>query len=1398
MFNKKKVGENYMKLYSNLKPMLVYNQNGFVLPKGDTPGFHEAVFLLSPTKDAGYSLLNDGFLDFKRGLYKKYMIDFIYKEKIGFKRYVKNNTGSFKKEFNEMTFPATLSMITNANKVSYLKKGVNVLINLGEWDDIYFQYQVKKSFEKICNDYLTFIANKMSDDNLSEYHKILYIDIDQWITGTKKIGLDRKSLSNPISILLVSLYKFPELISILGKIDIVFVNSKLNKIMKINTSDLTKQNYVRIKQRLLSMIEKSNIDENAINEDAITEEVNTQDDKIRQTIITDLTKNLLGDTEDVTSTIDNDDGSEIETDDEKINEIKNLANKYLDDHPELLKDTNTDVAIKEVKDEVKKKIYINSFAPQYTDEKLKKIHELSNIQDSTIGNLDDSIHNMETKTIDESDFSNVVTTNNTNVTKSKFVNFDRSYNKKKMQKDIDNCVGMLANASSKVFVIDKKEEDTSTSLDLKKTITYNLQDENGKRMTLKFDVPIIFDDHYMMLKGNKKVIEHTVILKPLVKTGKDTVQIVSNYQKMFIMRKGSLELKSNALLKFLSTNKEEFNVVFGNAVVTNTGMKTTREYNDLARKIVRFKIYKNLFILDQKVLLDNLDKAHIKYNNIDLSNNIIVGIDTSSNKPITININDSFNDFIINQLPSDYIDLIKKIGMKSNGNVRLAYTETKPLNKNIPLIVLLLYFEGFTKVMEKAGIEYKIIPKDENKILDVDLFEYGKIDLADSYVLWKRYPSENSLLMNGLNGISMDLYNAEDLDNKDTYIYLLTKYYKYANQSYNLDQYYDFMIDPITKEILTDMKLPTDLVELCILANKMLKTEESTPEGDLRNMRIRSNEIIAYHTYKAITDAYNVYRKSQHKRNPDPITINKDIVLKKIMAADRSAMTDASTLNPVLEAASLHKVTYKGEAGTNEEHAFKLNVRAYNETMLGVFGITTSNDAQVGINRQLTLEPNITSTRGYIDVAGKANVEDLNSANLLTPTELLTPLGVQHDDPARTAMAFKQGTQMLLVDDSDPVLIGNGAEKILPYHLSSEFSIVAEDDGVVVDKTKDFVVIKYNNGRYRTVDTSLKIKKNSSSGFYIENQLSCNKQVGDKVSKNEVVAWNNKAYSKAGNSPEVSMNLGPLIKIAIIPEWDIYEDSAPITVNASKRLGTTMVMPVTVSLKPYTYVSKIANIGDFVNAGDNVIVFNEFHEDEDVRMMLQGIADDQREKIIETNSSTKKTHYTGTIVDIDVISTVELDELSDSLREIVSSHWKKIKNRNKVLNKYKNSDDLEFYKSGNVITSVAGPVQPDYRGKIRGEKVDEGVLITFYISFKDIMSRGDKLTAEFALKSINSHVIDEGLEPYSEFRPDEEIDMIIAPLSISARKTPSIFLAMFANKILIESKRHLKDYWENN
>lgn len=1417
-----------MKLYSALKSGMVYQQSGFMLPKGTKPGFGNAVFLLSPSRSLGYKLLTDSFLNYRTGLYKSCMIDFIYKEKVGAKNYVKNNTGNFKQEFNEIPFPSSITMVTNGNKVSMLKRKINLLVNLGEWQDIYFQHCVMKSVKAICENYITFIERRLNGEELLDsYNKIIYIDVDQWISENKKLGLSRKSLTNPVSIFLVTLYKFPELFNALLKgVDFVFVSSSGNSVMKIESADINQKNYVRLKQKILSLIgnaciNESEMDETSVLNDEVEDEKSIDDMStdelvnkvtnhemtkqkalIKDKILATLSKNLMGDVDDITPEDDEDDfeseSGDIVTDDDDINEAKNIASKFLDEHPELLDENLQDEAINKITQLVKKSCYVKAFKPKYTDEQLEEIKRLTDIQLSVIGDLDQEIVDMKTKIIDVSDYSNVVTTNNTNLTHSKFVNFDKSYNEKKLQKDIDNAVGQLANANTKVFITDKKETDTSTPTDLKKTLEYTLQDENGNKMKVKFDIPVIIDDHYMMLRGNKKVIQHMFVLKPLVKTAKDSVQIVTNYQKMFIKRKGSMDLKSNALLKFLTKYKQEYSVVKGNGVAINSEYNTTLEYDFIAKKIIEFTINENRFILDITRLKETMDEEKIKYDSIDLSKNILIGIDMVKKKPIYFGKDESFIDKIISYLDDNAQYEIRKVGAKSNGGRLLMYSKSTILNADIPLVLLLMYYEGFETVMKKANIEYEIIPKVEGDYPDVDLFEYGLIPMEDGYIKWKRYPSENSLLMNGFNVLPTHLYSTQDLESQDMFMYLLTNFFSYANQSYNLDQYYDFMIDSVTKEVLTDLHLPTDLVSLCILANKMLKIQDFIPINDMRNMRLRSNEVIQYHVYKAITAAYGRYRKTQHRKKIEPITVKQDAVIKSLLKQPASVMTDASSLNPVFELSSLRKVSYKGEVGTNVDKVFNLKVRSYNESMLGVAAITSSNDGGVGINRQLSLEPNITSTRGYIDVAGEKNVEELTSANLLAPSELLTPLGVQHDDPARTAMTYKQSIAMVLVEDSDPVLLGNGAEKVVPYHISSEFSIVAEDDGVVVDKQGDLIVIKYNNGKYRTIDTSLKINKNSSSGFYIESKMTCNLKVGDKVVKNEVVAWDDKAFKKSGNEKDVAMRLGPLVKVAVIPEWDIYEDSAPVTHAASERMATKMVMPVTVVLNKDAHVSKMIALNDHVNAGDTLIVYDDFDLDDDVKALISSLREGEREGIIESNATTKKTHYTGEVVDIDIVSTVELDELSESLRVIVSNHWDMLNKKEAVLDKYSNSNDLKCYKSGNLLTNTAGPIKPDLQGKVKGNKVDQGVIITFYISFKDYLARGDKLASQFALKGITSHVINKGLEPYSEFRPDEDIDLIVAPLSISARKTPSIFLAMFGNKLLIEAKRHLKDYWFEN
>ena len=64
-----------------------------------------------------------------------------------------------------------------------------------------------------------------------------------------------------------------------------------------------------------------------------------------------------------------------------------------------------------------------------------------------------------------------------------------------------------------------------------------------------------------------------------------------------------------------------------------------------------------------------------------------------------------------------------------------------------------------------------------------------------------------------------------------------------------------------------------------------------------------------------------------------------------------------------------------------------------------------------------------------------------------------------------------------------------------------------------------------------------------------------------------------------------------------------------------------------------------------------------------------------------------------------------------------------------------------------------------------------------------------------ALKSIVSEVIEEGYEPYSEFRPDEEVSATLAPSAILKRMTPSIIKTGFGNKIIVELKRALYDIY---
>jgi hypothetical protein len=150
-----------------------------------------------------------------------------------------------------------------------------------------------------------------------------------------------------------------------------------------------------------------------------------------------------------------------------------------------------------------------------------------------------------------------------------------------------------------------------------------------------------------------------------------------------------------------------------------------------------------------------------------------------------------------------------------------------------------------------------------------------------------------------------------------------------------------------------------------------------------------------------------------------------------------------------------------------------------------------------------------------------------------------------------------------------------------------------------------------------------------------------------------------------------------------------------------------------------------------------------------------------------------------------------LDKLSPSLFNLLSAHFKENRKRRRILDKYDNTSSP--YKLGTLYNL---PTEPLKTPTIRGINTD--VLIEIYIEHDDEMSVGDKCVAYGACKQITSEVIPEGLEPYGEYRPDEEISMFQAPSSILKRMVPSLILTASGNKVLIELKRQIKQLWENN
>ena len=336
------------------------------------------------------------------------------------------------------------------------------------------------------------------------------------------------------------------------------------------------------------------------------------------------------------------------------------------------------------------------------------------------------------------------------------------------------------------------------------------------------------------------------------------------------------------------------------------------------------------------------------------------------------------------------------------------------------------------------------------------------------------------------------------------------------------------------------------------------------------------------------------------------------------------------------------------------------------------------------------------------------------------------------------------------------------------------------DDGVItgIDNERHLVFIKYNNGETAAIDIEAKPSKNSGGGFYIETKLELKDKykVGSKFKKGDILATDRSFFREMQDGSD-GFASGSLSKIALHGLPETFEDSSVITQKIIDDMSSEIINKRDVALKKNSRIIKMAQVGDKVEVNDSLVIFEETGDDEKLAIAaLEKLDSDTQATVEELARSTVKAKFSGTIFDIRIYYNTPIEQMHPSMQKLVESYISKYNAKAELLKDTK-VDEIIQQPSTNMIES----------DKLLGNEVS-GILIEFYIKHTDKFKVGDKCTFYTSLKTIVAETIPEGQEPYSEYKPEEEVSCFLSPMSVVSRMTVDLFLMGYTNKILLDLK----------
>lgn len=981
----------------------------------------------------------------------------------------------------------------------------------------------------------------------------------------------------------------------------------------------------------------------------------------------------------------------------------------------------------------------------------------------------------------------ITTTNPGALKGTAFTNVSEEYEEKLLDRDIVATFMNFSKLPDGFYVTNVEVTDISTVTSLMNNWKVTLKNKSSDRQSvINIRVPKVINGRFYN-NGVWFNIGKQDFPIPILKINKKTVMLTSNYNKITCTRYDTRSLVDLGMLikvieKLTDENGKNKYIKVGNSSNTNSRFVSTIEYDEFARKWASFinkdanlEIYFNRMQCEKSYSFVTVQPNEFCCG---MLNQVPIVVNTETG--LTRN-GTTLTDTILETLPPD---------------IRSAYSKQKPgkmsmyseitIGVTIPLGVAIAAWEGMNSLLKKSGAKYQYVDKNFSDI------KYLVIPFKDKNLAIEN-SINNQLIFNGFYRINTKAYNVSDfetpiMNSNSIFVDIFNQlFFKQYSQLTTFITYYNFFVDAITADVCDHYHIPNDIAGMLIYASNLLADNNHTSENNASLYRIRSSEIIPAIIHHRLAFAISRYNNNVgSKTRGNSIAFNPNEVINELLAVPN--VEAMSALNPMVELHIRENITKKGFKGVNSDRSYTVEKRTYEDSMIGKMAISSPNNRTVGVTRQLVADPKIESVRGYTSTNGVET--DFNDLQLASFSELLTPGTVTRDDSIRTAIATSQTSHIVSTEAAEPALISNGVDEIVPAYLTEEFSYVAREDGQVIDMDDDYMIIQYKSGKKKAIHIGHKQSFNSGSGFYVDNKLQSNFNVGEKFRKGDILAYHEKFFSK-DNDGVVRMNVGPIAKVAFAGLYSTYEDAGVVTHKMSKKLETKLTMMQSFKIDAMDDIESIVKVGTEVEIGDPLIVYGLGDTgDKSVDNFLKAFQNKESDNVLDSAKRILRAKNAGRVVDVRMYTTKSMDKLSPSLFKIFDEYFKANVKKRKILDKYDKTNSV--YK---LDTIYSLPTEPLKGTTIKSQTCD--VLVEIYIEHADEASVGDKLAVFGASKQVLSEVIPDGMEPYTESRPDEEVSIFVSPSAILKRMIPSLVILAAGNKVLIELKRKIADIWNS-